>query len=258
MSVEVQEPLKDQINLPRIKEEAEKTVAVTSEPLKIPLPKFQRTIKVTNNAGSSFGSPINSSSFGDSTIADKTEKQLILNCDSPQIFSLNNEIEVEEEEVAAGGEVGDKEKAGGNGNNLRESAKLASDFGTGYREPTGVSSGFNSDLDSDEGSPFYSSDIDSDTSSDPPLLWNFADYFSNLPGNDWCVRIPQCFIEDEFNLFELPDVFKCPLTLTDFSGEEKRWDEYAFDDLIDFITIEDLTGKHKREEEGELETVLFN
>lgn len=71
-----------------------------------------------------------------------------------------------------------------------------------------------------------------------------------MPGNDWCVRIPQCFIEDEFNLFELPDVFKCPLTLTDYNIEEERdieteegeSDEYTFDDLIDFITIEDLTG----------------
>ena len=82
-----------------------------------------------------------------------------------------------------------------------------------YRE--GTSSGFNSDLDDDSESPFDSSDLDSNTSSEPPLLWNFADYFANLSGNDWCVRIPQNFIEDEFNLFELPDVFKCSLTLTD-------------------------------------------
>jgi hypothetical protein len=112
-------------------------------------------------------------------------------------------------------------------------------------ENDGNSSGFNSDLEDGDESPFYSSDIDSDTESEAPILWNFADYFSSLPGNDWCARIPQSFIDDEFNLFELPNVFKCPLTLTDYADKSSRGEEgvdYTFDDLLDFISIEDLSG----------------
>ena len=141
---------------------------------------------------------------------------------------------------------GSKEGTGKNSTNTSNSALNTSNTlpnTSEYRGDTnGTSSGFHSDLDSD--SQFYSSDIDSDASSDPPLIWSFHDYFSNLPGNDWCVRVPQSFIDDEFNLFELPDVFKCPLTLTDKTEELREFDEYAFDDLIDFVTIEDLTGKH--------------
>lgn len=134
----------------------------------------------------------------------------------------------------------------------------------GYRDilPDGTSSGFSSDIDSDDSD---GSDVDSDTSHEPPLLWSFAEYFASLPGHDFCVRIPPAFIQDEFNLFELPDVFHCPRRFADVTGEaEERtrawrsravivrvsclcWlggmsDEHSFDDLLDFITIEDLTG----------------
>lgn len=83
----------------------------------------------------------------------------------------------------------------------------------------------------------------SDGSNDyPSRRWNFEDYFAGLPGNDWCVRIPESFIHDEFNLFEFPDVFRCPLRLTDFPVDsEKRYTEdYAFDDLLELLTTEDL------------------
>lgn len=233
-------------------------------PLKIPQPKNsvkfslnhanndQNNANCTNNIVST--STTTSTSFS-------LPKNKIMNCDSPQIFSIESRAEsrglkstiagvsgISVDSVSGiitassvkGSCVADKNTEKGDtqmGNTQRGDSN---DFG-GYRE-VGTSSGFNSDLDSD--SPFYSSDIDSDSSSEPPILWNFADYFANLPGNDWCVRIPQCFIDDEFNLFELPDVFCCSLILTDepCSKEKEEFKEYGFDDLIDFITIEDLTG----------------
>ena len=209
-------------------------------PLKIPIPKNpQNSIKCSLNTTPS---TTNSSFIG------SLPKKIVLKCDSPQIFSIESRLECGESRVPqdngtgtnAGTSVATASTAAGTVNSKTLSKESVFE---GYRE-LGTSSGFNSDLDSD--SPFYSSDIDSDSSDEPPLLWNFADYFSNLPGNDWCVRVPQCFIEDEFNLFELLNVFMCPLTLTDeILKDKEEFQEYAFDDLIDFITIEDLTGKFR-------------
>lgn len=206
----------------------------TTGPLKIPLPKNgQMPLKCTT--GTTTSTTTNSSFIG------SLPKRIVLKCDSPQIFSIESRPEYGEGTKQADSAVGDGNKS--SGNKLISSNEGKAEIGfEGYRE-VGTSSGFNSDVDSE--SPFYSSDIDSDTSEDPPLLWNFADYFANLPGNDWCVRIPQCFIDDEFNLFELADVLRCSLTLTDelqASKEKEEFEEYTFDDLIDFVTIEDLTG----------------
>lgn len=221
----------------------EQILQLSTEPLKIPLPKTGGNIKgpYTKSKSTSGTTPSTALSTGTGSTTAVNDKFL-----DTQIFSIDS---------ASINKLGNLE-------NEREKVDYSA-FGTGYRaevlddkdEEASFCSGNvqeeSDDFESDDGnSPFYSSDIDSDTSSEPPLLWNFADYFANLPGNDWCVRIPQCFIEDEFNLFELPDVFKCPLTLTDNNVEEERdieteegeGDEYTFDDLIDFITIEDLTG----------------
>ena len=208
-------------------------------PLKIPIPKNAQTS--TKCSVTAAASTTNSSFIG------SLPKKIVLKCDSPQIFSIESRPDCgessknyDESSKACVDDSGNKPSSSAKSNIYTASTQETVVF-EGYRE-VGTSSGFNSDLDSE--SPFYSSDIDSDTSDEPPLLWNFADYFANLPGNDWCVRIPQCFIEDEFNLFELPDVFRCPLTLTDETGSGKEeYDEYVFDDLLDFITIEDLTGK---------------
>lgn len=221
----------------------EETVDLNSStvPLKIPIPKNgqnpNKNTQITTKCSSHTTPSTTNSSFGGSL-----PKKIVLKCDSPQIFSIESRLEAGDGRVPEDGENGTGAGAGTDGNNKTNvtSATNSKEVFEGYRE-LGTSSGFNSDLDSE--SPFYSSDIDSDTSEEPPLLWNFADYFANLPGNDWCVRVPQCFIEDEFNLFELPNVFKCPLTLTDETEEKEEFDEYVFDDLIDFITIEDLTGK---------------
>lgn len=208
----------------------------TTGPLKIPIPK-------NGQIPSKCAMAATTSNTTNSSFIGSLPKRIVLKCDSPQIFSIESRPECGEGAKPGTDGAGEGKKASGNkliSNNGNEGqAEMGFE---GYRE-VGTSSGFNSDVDSE--SPFYSSDIDSDTSEDPPLLWNFADYFANLPGNDWCVRIPQCFIEDEFNLFELPDVFRCSLTLTDepqVSKEKEEFEEYTFDDLIDFITIEDLTG----------------
>lgn len=243
----------------------------SSEPLKIPLPKTgnqstsfkagrntsSSTVSTgstenvaTTTSGSTATGAINCVSTSNSSLGPKegggfnTDK---FRGDSPQIFSIESSRVLGETD----GKVVDYSGAFGTG--YREAAAAAEEkFANG--DGTDCQSEFDSDDgdgdgDGDNNSPFYSSDIDSDTSTDPPLLWNFADYFATIPGNDWCARIPQCFIEDEFNLFELPDVFRCPLTLTDerknISEGEENEEDYTFDDLIDFITIEDLTGKKK-------------
>ena len=252
------------------KHQTQEQVPLSTEPLKIPLPKTGIVKPYADTETASTGSAASTGNTVTSTTTSGlgTEKGIVKGKnsynygkflgDSPQIFSIESRTEQPSSSFTKlGGDEGCK------GKEVDYSA-----FGTGYRDNRdevregvdeyveGGSSGVQeeSDFDSDEGnSPFYSSDIDSDASSEPPLLWNFADYFANLPGNDWCTRIPQCFIEDEFNLFELPNVFKCALTLTDTATNEQQRsanaseteesDDYSFDDLIDFITIEDLTGK---------------
>lgn len=212
-------------------------------PLKIPIPKNVQNSK--NNNSTAKCSSHTTPSTTNSSFMGSLPKKIVLKCDSPQIFSIESRLEAGDSRVPEDGEKGTGNGAGVGGSSKTQTivtSTAGKECFEGYRE-LGTSSGFNSDLDSE--SPFYSSDIDSDTSEEPPLLWNFADYFANLPGNDWCVRVPQNFIEDEFNLFELPNVFKCPLTLTDETEEKEEFDEYVFDDLIDFITIEDLTGKQK-------------
>lgn len=229
-----------------LNEEESVNLNSSTVPLKIPIPKYVQNSK--NNNSTTKCSSHTTPSTTNSSFMGSLPKKVVLKCDSPQIFSIESRLETGDILVPEDGEKGTGNGAGTGGNNktqktqpIATSTVSKEDF-EGYRE-LGTSSGFNSDLDSE--SPFYSSDIDSDTSEEPPLLWNFADYFANLPGNDWCVRVPQNFIEDEFNLFELPNVFKCSLTLTDEAGEKEEFDEYVFDDLIDFITIEDLTGKQK-------------
>ena len=224
------------------------TLIKTSEPLKIPFSKAHFNNRKISSSLTGSSTTTNASSFAGS-IGNKAELKLKVNCESPQIFSIDTTTPCQDDNGARDGKTG---TGGANRDSSNENENNTSNFNsllpslTGYRETEiSTSSGFNSDTDSED-SPFYSSDIDSDTSSEPPLLWNFADYFSNLPGNDWCVRIPQIFIEDEFNLFEFPDVFSCPLTLTDVETQPKNdCEEYTFDDLIDFITIEDLTGRQK-------------
>lgn len=240
----------------------------SSEPLKIPLPKTgnqstsfkagrntSRSTGSTGNvattattSGSTAAGAINCVSTSNSSLGPKegggfnTDK---FRGDSPQIFSIESSRVL--------GETDSKvvDYSGAFGTGYREaSAAAAAEVKLAAGEGTDRQSEFDSDDgdgDNNSNSPFYSSDIDSDTSTDPPLLWNFADYFATIPGNDWCARIPQCFIEDEFNLFELPDVFRCPLTLTDERKNiSEGEDDYTFDDLIDFITIEDLTGKRRQ------------
>lgn len=205
-------------------------------PLKIPIPKNAKISTKCSTTTTSVTTTTTNSSFVGSL-----PKKNILKCDSPQIFSIESRPETvvcDDSSNKMISATSSKQKMKQSGS-IQESGSVFE----GYRE-IGTSSGFNSDLDSE--SPFYSSDIDSDSSEEPPLLWNFADYFANLPGNDWCVRIPQCFIEDEFNLFQLPDVFRCALTLTDDPETQKEdFEEYNFDDLLDFIVIEDLTGIFK-------------
>ena len=98
-----------------------------------------------------------------------------------------------------------------------------------YREVAGSSSAsFNSDLDysSEDDSEDYS-DSDYDDECDNSVSWSFEDYFMGLPGNDWCARIPLSFLQDEFNLFELPDVFKCPLRFTDYPEDPEKGNDYG-------------------------------
>lgn len=93
---------------------------------------------------------------------------------------------------------------------------------------TGLSSTFEfsiseDDEDEDDDEEDDDSDDDySDSTDTYPMQWRFEDYFSGLPGNDWCVRVPVAFIHDEFNLFELPDIFKCPLRLTDYPNNPEK------------------------------------
>ena len=251
--------------------EAQPIIAIakqsSTEPLKIPQPKVGnlKTFKTASSTGST-GNTITSNSVinGASTSTSSLGVDRVIKggfgsfntdekfrFDSPQIFSIESRTEPQ----TLIQQFGDYSSAFGRGyrENGSESKDLKEENGEENERHNGDNSegirdGSNFESGDDTNSPFYSSDIDSDTSSEPPLLWNFADYFANLPGNDWCVRIPQCFIDDEFNLFELPDVFKCPLTLTDRATknhsemEEEEEEEYSFDDLIDFITVEDLTG----------------
>lgn len=93
-----------------------------------------------------------------------------------------------------------------------------------YREVARSSSAsFNSDLEysSGDNSEDYS-DSDFDDEYDNSVSWSFEDYFMGLPGNDWCARIPLSFLQDEFNLFELPDVFRCPLRFTDYPEDPDK------------------------------------
>ncbi len=103
----------------------------------------------------------------------------------------------------------------------------------------------NEDDDDDNDDESGSESDFSNESSDYPSNWCFEDYFAQLPGNDWCVRIPAAFIHDEFNLFEFPDVFRCPLRLSDEKRNGERWytDDYGFDDLLELITTDDLECK---------------
>lgn len=218
-----------------VNEEENVDLNFSTVPLKIPIPKNNKL--VTTKCSSNITLSTTNSSFIGSL-----PKKIVLKCDSPQIFSIESKIDFGESRAPEDGGLKKAETAcsGATGTAITTTTSTQEPAFEGYRE-LGTSSGFNSDLDSE--SPFYSSDVDSDTSEEPPLMWNFADYFANLPGNDWCVRVPHSFIEDEFNLFELPNVFRCSLTLTDETVEKDDFDEYGFDDLIDFITVEELTGK---------------
>lgn len=255
------------------------TTTTTTKPLRIPISKI-RSVKLNCNqlqlSGTASSIPSGSSSFD---VHVQNRSNLI----SPlPIFTIDSHAHAyAHDEECSGTKIiktasgrGDKmtNKSGSNntGNNLNEqrttttvpnssneNVNIKSNLITSFRE--GTSSGFSSDLDEDSTSS--NSDIDSDTSDEPPLLWNFADFFAAQPGHDWCVRVPETFIQDEFNLFELPDVFQCPLRLTDLPpipGKSKYifeglyfiftihvleyTEEYTFDDLLEFIIIEDLIG----------------
>lgn len=201
---------------------------IAAEPLKIPLPRTgQVSLKFsTSTSANNSNHSINSSS-GSFPINNKEEEVATgSKCGTPTMFAIDSRPNSTgwTFNTVNGNKLDSKMKENNRFPQYKASVSISnvssvnvidssSHLFSSYRE--GTSSGFNSDLDDDSESPFDSSDLDSNTSSEPPLLWNFADYFANLLGNDWCVRIPQNFIEDEFNLFELPDVFKCSLTLTD-------------------------------------------
>lgn len=99
-----------------------------------------------------------------------------------------------------------------------------------YRDVTasstaGLSSAFEFSESDDDDDSEDSDDDDGDNdcfSEDESIQWCFEDYFAGLPGNDWCVRVPTVFFQDEFNIFELPDVFHCPLRLTDFQPDFRK------------------------------------
>lgn len=70
--------------------------------------------------------------------------------------------------------------------------------------------------------------------------WSFADFFLALPGHDFFVRIPAAFITDDFNLFELADVFRCPLQHTDARPVPGRayTRDFVFADVVRFVLVE--------------------
>jgi hypothetical protein len=179
----------------------------------------------------------------------------------PPIFTLTEEEEKEEEErrsLFVTGFTGENSPprfrtaaAGNSGQNSPRQMAINEHLFKEYREASstaGLSSSAFDDLTASESEE--DEDSDGDEFSDDDRLssqWSFEDYFAGLPGNDWCVRVPGAFIHDEFNLFEFPDVFRCPLRLTDFPGaSQKRYtDDFGFDDLLELVTTEDVECTEK-------------